>query len=90
MWLRHPKEESHMAQLLNAMQVKYSNYSNYSKLVAGKFRHLGGQFFFDIENPVGHRSEEKCSYAHPTSEWGSVGLCAPPEVSRGSRRLDTH
>jgi len=48
MWLRHPKEESHMAQPLDATQVKYLNYSNYSKLAAGKFRDLfGGQFFFD-------------------------------------------
>ena len=53
MWLRHPKEESHMAQPLDATQAKYSNYSNYSnysKLAAGKFRDLfGGQFFFDCD-----------------------------------------
>jgi len=51
MWLRHPKEESHMAQPLDVTQAKYLNYLNYlnySKLVAGKFRDLfHGQFFFD-------------------------------------------
>ena len=35
-----------MAQLLDAMQAKYSNYS---KLAAGRFRDLfRGQFFFDL------------------------------------------
>ena len=54
MWLRHPKEESHMAQLLNAMQAKYSNYS---KLAAGKFHDLfHGQFFFDFFDKLVARS----------------------------------
>jgi len=34
MWLRHPKEESHMAQLLNVM---LENYLNYLKFAAGRF-----------------------------------------------------
>ena len=27
-----------------------------------------------------HLPSSFCSYAHPTSEWGSVGLRAPPKV----------
>ena len=45
---RNPKKESHMAQ--SPLKATLANYSNYSKVATGKFRHFScGRLFFTLE-----------------------------------------